>query len=226
MKAMTPSRWLRPVASLVVGATVGSAQAAFVAYTDPASFLAAVAAPGVDSFDDLPQAVGLGLGTALNRMAGAYSYVATATSGGVADQFYNSGTGPDTWLSSNEPDAVITLSGFAATTRAVGGFWFGTGAAGSLVPGAALTLVLTDATGFSQTQSFTATSAQFFVGFVSDAALGTLQLTSNDPLLAWPSINNLVLAQAAPVPETASSVLMLLGLAALVLGVRQRAAQG
>jgi hypothetical protein len=196
-----------------VGAS--AAQATITAFTDRASFLAAVSAPAVDSFDELPQGVGLGLGVVLNRAAGAYSYAASATARGAADQFYNSGTGADTWLSTNEPDATITLSTFSANTRAVGGFWFGTGADGGFVAGAPLTLVVSDASGASLTQNFSAPSTNFFLGFISDGALNSVKLNSNNPLVAWPSINDLVLAQIAPVPENTSSALMLLGLFAL-----------
>jgi hypothetical protein len=214
---------LRPLASLLLCAGVGVAQAAITVYTDQASFLAAVTAPAVDSFDDLPQGIGLGMGVVLNRAAGTQSYSASAMARGAADQFYNSGAGADTWLSTNEPDAVITLSGFTTNTRALGGFWFGTGADGGFVAGAPLTLVVSDANGATRTQNFSAPVTSFFLGFVSDAALSMVKLNSNDPLLAWPSINNLVLAQTAAVPEAGSGAFMLLGMMGIALYARRRA---
>jgi hypothetical protein len=230
LNSKTQARYLLQVSRFVLRASVctlaytglATAHAAITVYTDQGLFMAAVVASAVDTFDDLPQAEGLGLGVALNRTVGAYGYLAAATSGGQSDQFYNSGAGSDTWLSSNEPDAVITLNGFTANTQAVGGFWFGTGPDGSFVTGEPLALVVTDSSGFSLTRNFNATSTQSFLGFVSDVRISTLQLNSVNPLLVWPTINNLVLAQAAPVPEAASSVMMLLGLATLVLGVRRR----
>jgi hypothetical protein len=218
---------LRPWALATVWTcSATGAHATITMFTDQVSFAAAVATPATDSFDDLPQGVGLGLGVVLNRAAGAYGYLAAATARGAADQFYNSGSGTDTWLSTNEPDATITLSSFTINTRALGGFWFGSGADGGFVTGAPLTLVVSDASGSSRIQNFSAPAANFFLGFTSDRDLTMVKLSSNDPLLAWPSINNLVLAQTAAVPESSAGAMMLFGLFALAMRVRPRVAKG
>jgi hypothetical protein len=216
---------LRCFAASVVLGSAGAAQAAFTVYIDQASFLAAVAAPATDTFDDLAQGVGLGLGTALMRTPGPYAYKATAAAAGVADQFFNAGAGADTWLSTSEPDATITLSAFSANTQALGGFFFGTDATGAFAASEPLTLVITDSAGASSTQTFSASSTGHFLGFVSNSSLMWLTLDSNNPLLAWPSINNLTLAAVSPVPESQAYWMALCGLAVVAFCSRRTAAR-
>ncbi|MBV9880027.1 MAG: PEP-CTERM sorting domain-containing protein [Gemmatirosa sp.] len=206
---------------LAVGALLGApvaARAQFTVYTDLASFLAATSHAGTDGFDDL---VAGPVSTPLARSAGAFGYVATANT----TDFYATGQGADAWLSTNTSTDVVTFSGFGSTVRGVGGFFFGTDLDGVFRPNTSLTLRATDAGG---TTTWTLADAVVgsFVGFVSTGPITSLTvetvLPPND--LAWPTVNDLVLAEAASstVPEPTTLPVLGAGVVALGLLVRRR----
>src|SRR5689334_1472087 len=90
-------------AALLCAAT--AAQADITVYTSQADFLAAVQAPGVDTFDDLSVAP---LGESLTRNAGAYTYNVYSATG-----LYGAGGAGDYWLSNNTAIAPIVFAGFS-----------------------------------------------------------------------------------------------------------------
>ena len=122
----------RTLRSLVVAGLlvlVGCPQAALTVYTSQAAFLAAVTAPGTDTFQDI-SITGSTPGP-LNRSAGAYSYTVNST----LSLFYGAGTSTDHWLSTNTATDTITFNAIPANVRAIGGFFFGSDIGGILLRG-------------------------------------------------------------------------------------------
>ncbi|MEP7100203.1 MAG: PEP-CTERM sorting domain-containing protein [Burkholderiales bacterium] len=204
---MTFKALLAPVAFAALLTTSGVALADPTAYTTQASFLAAISAAGVDSFDDLDYTTTLA--TPLSRTAGAYSYTASADPQGL---FYpTSADGIDVWLSPYNNTDTVTFSNFSADVRGVGGFFFGTNSSGVLTAVSSLTITATDADG-STTEFLLDPSTTSFLGFVSTSALTSLTVTSGQEL-TYATINDLTLGAAvAAVPEPETYALMLAGL--------------
>jgi hypothetical protein len=188
--------WLRALKSwIVVGLLVlsGAAQAAITVYTNQAAFLAAVFAPGTDTFNDF--SITGPTPSPINRTAGPYSYTAAAST----STFFGAGTMADPWLSTNTATDTITFSAIPANVRAIGGFFFGSNAAGAAVLGD-VTLVAADGSGTSAQTIIGATTSSFR-GFVSDGPLTSLTVAAvqggvNSPL--WPTVNDFILATSAP----------------------------
>ena len=207
----------KPLAAAVLVAMAGVSEAAITVYTTQASFLAAVSAPGVDSFTGLALA---SVASPLSRSAGTYSYTATA-----ADGFYGVGTAANPWLSTNTASDAIRFGSFSAGVGAVGGLFFGSDIGGAFAAGS-LTLVATDALGATATQTVIGGLSNFF-GFVSTTSMTSLVVSAVQPAggLLWPTVDNLTLAGngvTTPIPEPETYALILSGLGFLSFVARRR----
>jgi hypothetical protein len=202
-----------------------AAHATIIVHTTQSSYLAAISAPGVDTYDDLDPTDTLS--TPQTRTAGPYGYTASA---GPLFSFFPAGTlGGDVWLTVDENTDTITFDGFSSGVRGVGGYFFRTDSNGlvSATP-ATINVTATDASG-TVAQGLVNPAVTTFLGFVSDGNLsnvkvfvGTAGVGSPD---VWPTVNNLTLGAAVasvPVPQTYVSLLM--GLAMLSLTVRRNKA--
>ncbi|MFL6675326.1 MAG: PEP-CTERM sorting domain-containing protein [Massilia sp.] len=203
---------LRPLCALVLVLGAGAAQADIATYTSQASFLAAVADPGVDSYDDLAVRE---YGATLERSAGAYTYTSSTT---PSSFLFGAGTDADHWLSTDKLSDAITFSNFSGGVNALGGNFFGSNAFGGFSPGA--TMVLTASDGSSVTYRLAGANLDSFVGFVSSAALTSVRLGNDGSTSIWVTANNLTLAAA--VPEPTGWGMMLAALALLGMAARRR----
>lgn len=199
-------------AVLLVGA--GAAHAQITTFTDRAAFLAAVANPGVDTYDDLEVR---GYDAVLERAAGAYTYTAKS---GPYSFLFGAGTGTDSWLTTERVSDSITFSNFSGGVNALGGNFFGSNAFGEFGPHA--TMVLTANDGSSATYRIDDATTSSFVGFVSSAPLSSLTLSNNGSNTLWVTANNLTLAAAVPEPGTGT--MLLAGIGLLAAAARRRRA--
>ncbi len=217
MRLASLSRLLLAVALVALPAT---ARAQFVVYSDLASFLAATSNAGTDTFDDI--AVFDAPASPLNRLAGGYAYSATVNT----TSFFGTGSVSDTWLSTNTSTDIITFSGFGSTVRGIGGFFFGSDANGGVRPGTNLFLSATNIGGTTMRTLVDATVGSF-LGFVSGSDIVSLTVEAELPTVdfAWPTVNDLVIAEApvaTVVPEPSSLALMLVGAGGLFVAARRR----
>jgi hypothetical protein len=217
-----------PTASALILALASSssAQAAITIYTTQASYVAAISAPGVDTYDDLDPSQSLV--TPQTRAAGAYAYTVSV---GPNSEFFPAGSfGGDAWLSSDDRLDTITFDGFSSGVRGVGGYFFRTDNVGALSDrDATINLSATDDSG-TVTQTLTNPTLTSFVGFVSTGAFSNIKLwvgvAGTGVADVWVSANSLTLGSAAvapPVPEPETYALMLGGLALLGAVVRRKA---
>ena len=206
-------------AALVCGASVS--QASLSIFTNEASFLAAVSAPGTDSFDDLT--VFDNPASPLSRSAGSYTYSASVSS----SSFFNVGSPADIWLSTDDAAATVTFNLFSSGVSAIGGFFFATDFDGAFLANQSIQLAAVDADGSLMQIINEATLGASFLGFVSTGSLNSLTVTALQPTFpTWPTINNLTLAAALPqtndVPEPHSGLLLLSSMGILSLAGRRR----
>lgn len=208
-------------ACLAIGA--GSSHAALTVVTSLASFTSGTTATGTDGFTGLsitgstpsPLLRATQTGTAYN-----YSATAETTS------FFGAGTTANPWLSTNTATDSVLFSGFAGSIRAIGGNFFGSNIAGLFQAGD-VTLTAVDSFGATLTQTITGATTTSFLGFFSTGTITTLTLSSVQPLgggFLWPTVDNLVMGQLAPIPEPGTYALMFAGLAAVGAMVRRRKA--
>jgi hypothetical protein len=202
---------LKPLFLAALFCAAASSQAAITVYTSQSAFLGAVAAPGVDSFDDLELDL---YDSPLDRTAGAYGYQAAATGG-----LYGAGGGADAWLSTNLRLSPIVFQNFTGGVSGFGGNFFASDVGGQYVAGG--NLVLTAADGSSLNYALSNATQASFIGFVSDAALTSVTL-GTDGGLYWPTANNVVLAAAVPEPATWGMLLAGLGMAGAAARRRRR----
>ena len=203
------------VVCLLVGLAVAApASANIITFNTESAYLAAIGAPGVDTFDDLP--ADLLTSSPLNRTAGAYSYTASAP-----DDFFPVASGTDAWLSTSNQADVITFNNFAAGVVGVGGFFFGSDISGAFFPGQTITVTATDADGTTIVNLVDPTTTTF-LGFVTDSAFASVTVLAVQPgnpeTPAWPTVNDLTLGVApttgTTVPEPATLLLLATGLVA------------
>ncbi|MFG6447317.1 PEP-CTERM sorting domain-containing protein [Roseateles sp. BYS180W] len=218
---MAASFILRATAAATLLLLGVSAQSAITVYNTAAAFAGATASSGTDTFTGM--SVTGTTPSPLNRMAGSYAYMATSTSGA----FYAGGTTSDPFLSTNRFDDIITITPTSSGISGIAGNFFGSDVLGSYA-GGPVTLTVTDSFGMSLTQVVNASSitSGSYMGFVSDGTITSLSIASASNQTApfvWPSVDNLTLATAAPVPEPGTWALMALGLVGMSLTRRRRA---
>ncbi|MDB5934305.1 MAG: hypothetical protein JWQ01_1649 [Massilia sp.] len=203
---------LKSLSFAVLLCTAAAAHADITVYTDQAAFLAALSAPGVDTFDDLTTAQ---TGSPLARTAGAYSYRASA---GPVSNFFPAGTaGGDVWLSPTVSNDTITFDSFGAVTG-FGGNFFGSNVNGLFDPGRTMVLTATDGT-TTRTVNLSNTTLSTFLGFISDNPLASVTLHSDGVpgVTYWSTANNVTLGLPVPEPETYAMLLAGLGLVGFML---------
>ena len=193
-----------------------ASHAAITVYTSETTFLAAVSAPGVDTFSDLSTTSVTS--SPISRAAGPYTYHASSRTG-----FFGAGTAANPALSTNSDLDAITFFNISGAASGIGGTFFGTDLQGNFVA-SAVVLTATDTLGAISTQTFVATPTSF-LGFVSTGAIAMLVLSTSMPgNFVFAAVDNLIIA-AAPVtaiPEPETWALLLAGLAALRLCARRR----
>ncbi len=207
-------RCAAPLALVVAG----GASAQVTVYTDQAAFLAAISAPGVDTFSDLGSHVYIG--SPITRAAGGYGYTASAANG-----LYGEGAGASHWLSTNTATDPITLSNFTGGVFGAGGLFFPTDFGGNYINGG-VNFTVSDASGnFNYTLTNAATNS--FVGFVSTSGINSLSFSAVQNGVRWPTVGNLTLGGAGlagAVPEPATWALMILGMGAVGAAMRRKRA--
>lgn len=211
---------IKPLAAAALLIAAGASQATITVFTSQSAFLAAVSAPGVDTFDDLPLA---SVSSPLVRSAGSYGYTGTATTSlGTTSLFFGGGTSADVWLSTRTATDTITFSAFTGGVRAAGGNFFASDSAGFFTSGN-LTLTATDASG-TITQTLTNATVTGFLGFVSNGPLTSITIAAAQPVMGsvWPTVNNLTLATAVPEAQTYAMMLAGLGLGLMGFSARRR----
>jgi hypothetical protein len=193
--------------------TAAAAQADVLVFTDRTAFLAAVQAPGIDTFNDLSISP---FPSPLMRTAGAYSYQASTLIG----DFYPGGSAADIWLTTDSATDTTTFSGFSAGVQAFGGYFFGSDITGAFSPGRTMVLTATDGT-ISRTVNLANTTTSTFLGFVSTTPLTSVSLRGEGVpgIVYWATANNVILAA---VPEPATYGMLLGGLALLGFAARRR----
>lgn len=203
-------------AALVGGGS--AANATFTVYSTEAAFLAAVSAPGVDTYTGFN--INGPTPSPITRTAGSYSYNASAST----SSFFGAGTSTNPWLSTNTATDSVTFNGFGSNVRGIGGLFFGSDIQGLFKSGS-VTLTAVDATGTS-TETITGATTSSFRGFVSTGGLTSLTVTAvQGATFLWPTVDNLTLAQApavAAVPEPATWAMMIVGFGMMGFAMRRR----
>ena len=208
----------RPLLAVTLAAALGAvstaSHAALTAFTTSASFAVATLASATDAFNLLPIDF---IASPSNRTIGPYSYVASAPGG-----LFGAGSAANPWLSTNLSGATLTFGSFGGGVSAIGGSFFGSDIAGAFLAGQNLTLTAMDSVGASLTQTINNSIQTSFLGFASTGTLVSLAVSIASPN-AFAAVDNLVLAQAAPIPEPETYAMLLAGLATLAtIGRRRR----
>lgn len=200
---------LKPLCLAALLCASAAASADITVYTSQSDFLAAVSAPGIDTYDDLTVAP---RGNSLLRAAGVYGYTVSSPSG-----IWGAGSPSDYWLSNGTRTDAITFSNFSGGVSAFGGYFFASDINGEYVANGDLLFTAADGTTLSYTLS--GANRNSFLGFVSDSGLTSVTLLSSPEGSYWPTANSLVLAA---VPEPATYGMFLAGLGFLGVMARRR----
>jgi hypothetical protein len=198
---------LKPLCAAALLCAAAAAQADITVYSSQADFLAAVQAPGVDTYDDLTV---MQYADTLHRSAGAYTYDVYSATG----IWGAGGEGGDYWLGNNKANYPIVFNHFGSGVTAFGGNFFGSNLIGEYTVGSVL---LTAIDGSVVSYELTNATTTDFLGFVSSTPLSAVTLGTTGPGY-WPTANNVVLA----VPEPATYGMLLAGLGFVGLMSRRR----
>jgi hypothetical protein len=206
------------LAGLLVLALATHARATFIVYTDQASYLAALAPnPFKDTYNDLAGIVA----TPLNRSGNGFSYLASATNGLLAIS-----PAADVYLTTASSADSLGFKPTSSNVRGVGGFFFGTSAFGSFMPG---TVNITAVDG-SQTlmQSFTPTNTTTFFGVISDGPITTFTVSATSLAATFTTANDFIVGTTpTSVPAPPTLLLGLVGAGVTVVArLRRRGALG
>jgi hypothetical protein len=177
--------------------TIYTSEAAFLAHTQPGSYL--------ETFDSLPQFTAVT--SPLSFSKNGFSYTASAPT------FFNVGTPGDVWLSTFDRSTNIVFDFTSNSVTAVGGNFFVTDVPGNVVAGT-ITVTLDNGTTFS----VSAPSATSFVGFTTSSPIHSLTFIpppsgANE---VFGTVNNFITGRS--VPESGSTLpLIAIGLASIGL---------
>jgi hypothetical protein len=203
-------------------ACMAASQASITVYTSQASFLAAIASPSVDTFDDL--LAGTIPSSPLHRSIPGYSY--TATEGPNYPYFNTIPPGANKWLPAGDIFDTVTFASFTGGPQAIGGNFFDTRYQSLLgVPTQGpVSITVFDSLGATTTQTVLDATQTTFLGFLSDGTITSLAMMSDGTLSA--SVDNLTFAaQAVPVPEASTFAMLLTGIGSLGVMLRRGARQ-
>lgn len=181
--------------------TVHTTQAAFLANIQAGFFLNSFADSGSGAFPSYSASGG----------SGPFAYTITAVGAGT-NQLYND---PGLISTDSALDRIrVQFTGAAVT--AVGGNMWGTDINFIAVPGATITVGLSDGT----METFAGASATTFRGYTSTTALTFIEIDAPEigATNVWSTLDNLYVGRAIPTPGAAA----LLGMGALVVGRRRR----
>jgi hypothetical protein len=209
---------LTVVGAIMIGLVMGlsPAEAASI-FTDEATFLSNVQSGSyLEKFDSLePTSPG-----PLPFSQNGFIYSATAINSSPRNSgFFNEGRSSDVWLSTFTATTPIVFNFTSGNISAVGGAFFPSQFSGELISGR-VTLALSDGT----TQTLTDTNSSSFLGLIADPGsfFTSLMVTAVQPPpgagFIWPTVNNLRVGTATPVPTPA----LLPGLIGLGLGMLRK----
>jgi hypothetical protein len=197
--------------------TASPASAATIAYTDVASFLAAMQPSSTDNFDAFPPSPDHTYGSSL----GFASYLVTTN---PADPIWISSFDPanstNQALSTLTPDVELDFT-FYAGINAVGGNFFLTDA-NSIVTAGQITVTLD---GTIQTLTTDPNALLPFIGFISDGDISSLSVSVSTGSLGfgnYATVDNLIVGAPTFVPEPQSIFLLLGGLTAGAWRLRRK----
>lgn len=216
----------KPLVLAALVCTAGASQAALTVYTTQASFLAAVTAPGTDTFTGFN--ILNSTPSPITRSAGAYGYTATTNNLSTvgAFGFYGGGTSADPYLSTNNAADTMSFGTFTGGASAIGGNFFASNVGGLYTTGSVTVTAFDTSGSVFRTIAPTGALTGSFLGFVSTTAVTSLTVASVQPsatTFVWPTVDNLTLAAVAPVPEPGTYALMLAGLGLVGFAARRRA---
>jgi hypothetical protein len=218
-------------AAILFAAAISAPAAAvngLTVYTSRAAFMAAIHGAATDTFDD---SWGDDNPTELDRSVGGYSYRAWLLQ---QDTLYRAGDEANGSLSDFGNAGDIILTDFTGGVNAVGGDFFNTDENGLGLPLTRLTVVAWTATQNPQPYENLITANVFhlysetgfqFIGFTWTGPAGAPILmfdTESDDHSTWPTLDNLTLGIANPVPEPATWALALIGFGAVGCAMRRR----
>jgi hypothetical protein len=195
----------RGLGTALLAAFALEASALTTVVTDPAVF-AATLQPG--AYTENFNGGVVDFGPSFGFASGAYAYTVTA---GAGSSVYLSGSVVGN-LSANR---TLRISFTGAAPTAVGGEFFVSNAGDEFVPGAALTVTLSD----GHSSSYTPASAAEFRGFVSSLPIAWIEFSAPGVGL-YNSIDRLIVGSA--VPEPGAALLMALGACGLLMATRAR----
>ena len=177
----------------VIGASIVAAslpaRALVVTYTDRDAFLAALSSSSTDNYNDLSSGF---VTSPLNRTITGYTYNATATGG-----LYTGTVNGSTVLSTNTEDTALTLNFTAGAPTAVGGYFFNTDINFNVLN----SVITVTANPGASAQSVVTGSATNFFGWLDDSGTPFTSLVIAPSSGSYPTVDNLVLGQAAPAAQ-------------------------